>query len=500
MPALITSCLPHLIAAPILLPLHAALLLFLWPRRWRLISLPVAGLTLATTALLLHCTLTQGEIDYALGAWQRPLGVHWRLDAIGALLLLTTSVLMLAVLVAMMRPPASATAAPGPSVQERSYLVPLCLFLWTGLNVLFTAADLFHLYVALELVTLSAVALVAQGGDSRALDAATRYLFAAVFGSLLYLLGLALLYGQYAVLDVGLLGERLQVERLLTDALAITAITLGLLLKAALVPLHFWLPAAHSRAKPGVSALLSGLVVASGGYLLLRLWLGPFQPWLQPPVSTLLGTIGAATMLWGALQALQQRRLKRLVAYSTISQSGLILLALPLALGEGPAFIGAILLMVNHALAKAALFLSAGLLVRHAGHDHLRRLSHARGPLAPVWLAFALAALALIGAPPSLGFAGKWALLQAAVAQHAWVWLALIMLSGLLTLAYLYRVAAPALGPSPSQASPVTSSPMAITWSEYAIILLLAGLAFTLGLLILPLVPALQAVRAGLPT
>ncbi len=492
-----TSCLPHLIAAPILLPLHAALLLFLWPQPWRLISLLVAGLTLVATALLLDCTLTQGGIDYALGAWQRPLGVHWRLDAIGALLLLTTSVLMLAVLVAMMRAPAS---VPGVSTQDQSYLMPLCLFLWTGLSVLFTAADLFQLYVALELVTLSAVALVALGRDSRALDAATRYLFAAVFGSLLYLLGLALLYGQYAVLDVGLLGERMQAEALLTDALAITAITLGLLLKAALVPLHFWLPAAHSRAKPGVSALLSGLVVASGSYLLLRLWLGPFQPWLQPPVSTLLGAIGAATMLWGALQALQQRRLKRVIAYSTVSQSGLILLALPLALGEGSAFVGAILLMVNHALAKAALFLSAGLLVRQAGHDHLSRLGQACGPLAPVWLAFALAALALIGAPPSLGFAGKWALLQAAVAQHAWGWLGLIVLSSLLTLAYLYRVAAPALGPSSSQTCPITDGPTAIAWSEYAIVLLLAGLAFTLGLLILPLVPALEAVGAGLPT
>lgn len=493
-----TSCLPHLIAAPILLPLHAALLLFLWPQHWRLISLPVAGLNLVVTALLLDCTLTQGGIDYALGAWQRPLGVHWRLDAIGALLLLTTSVLMLAVLVATTRVPA--TAAPGASIRGQSYWVLLCLFLWTGLSVLFTAVDLFHLYVALELVTLAAVALVALGGDSRALLAATRYLFAAVFGSLLYLLGLALLYGQYSVLDVGLLGEQMRTERLLTDALAITAITLGLLLKAALVPLHFWLPAAHSRAKPAVSALLSGLVVAAGSYLLLRLWLGPFQPWLQPPVSTLLGAIGAGTMLWGALQALQQRRLKRLIAYSTVSQSGLLLLALPLALDAGPAFVGAILLMVNHALAKAALFLSAGLLVRQAGHDHLTRLGPACGPLAPVWLAFALAALALIGAPPSLGFAGKWALLQAAVAQHAWGWLTLILLSSLLTLAYLYRVAAPALGPSSSRTCPVTQGPTAIAWNEYAVVLLLAGLAFMLGLLILPLVPALEAVGAGLST
>ncbi len=487
-----TSCLPHLIAAPILLPLHAALLLFLWPQSWRLIGLPVAGLTLVSTALLLACTLAQGPVDYALGGWQRPLGVHWRLDAVGALLLLTISALMLAVLVGLTRP-----IAPG---RDRSSVAPLCFFLWSGLSVLFTAADLFQLYVALELVTLSAVALVALGRNPRSLDAAIRYLFAAVFSSVLYLFGLALLYGQYAVLDVGLLGARMQSELLLTDALAITAITLGLLLKAAVVPLHFWLPAAHSRADADVSALLSGAVVAAAIYLLLRLWLGPFQPWLQPPVSTLLGLVGAGAILWGALQALQQRRLKRLIAYSTISQSGLMLLALPLALADGAAFVGAILLMVNHALAKAALFLSAGLLVAQSGHDHLSRLAPARGPVALVWLAFALAALALIGAPPGLGFAGKWILLQAAVAQGAWGWLVLIMLSSVLTLAYLYRVAAPALGPSSSQARlPPGRSHVVISWRQHGLVLLLALLAFSLGLLALPLVPELAAVGAGLP-
>lgn len=433
---MIAATTQHLLLVPVVLPLCGAMLLFLWRSHWRLTGMPAGAITTLASFALLWLTLTEGTLDYALGGWVRPLGIHWRLDVGGALMLVATSLLMLAVF---------GYERPRPDGQHGLYFAPLSLLLWSGLATLFMAGDLFHIYVALELVTLAAVALVALGRASLALDAATRYLFAALFSSLLYLLGVALLYGAHGVLDLGLLARELAGEPALTDMLAATAISLGLLLKAAVVPLHFWLPAAHSRAEPGVSALLSGIVAAAALYLFLRLWLGPFGSWLVAPLPALTGTLGAVGLLWGAHHAMLQPRLKRIIAYSTISQSGLLLLALPLAAEDDRAAAAIFILMFNHALAKAALFLSAGVLVHAGGHDRLQQLPHVRRGVRLAWLAFGLAALALIGAPPSFGFSGKWLLLQVALEHDAWAWLALVLLSSVLTLGYLYRVLAPAL-------------------------------------------------------
>lgn len=478
----------HLILAPVVVPLCAAMALFLWRRHWRLIGVPAAALTFLASLGLLLLTLRTGTIDYALGGWQRPLGIHWRLDVVGALLLVTTSLLMLAVF---------AFEHPGTDSQRSRYLGPLSLLLWSGLAALFSAGDLFHLYVALELVTLAAVALVALGRASLAMDAATRYLFAALFSSLLYLLGVALLYGQHGVLDVGLLAERLPARASIPDMLAVTAISVGLMLKAAVVPLHFWLPSAHSRAEPGVSALLSGIVVGGALYLFVRLWLGPFAPWLQGQVALLLGGVGAIALLWGAHNAMLQPRLKRVIAYSTVSQTGLLIMTLPLAVQDTRAAAACFVLMVNHALAKAALFLSAGVLIRAGGHDRLRHLPVARPGVRLAWLSFGLGGLALIGAPPSFGFTGKWLLLQVAVAEGAWVWLALVLLSSVLTLGYLYRVLEPALA---TRSRVEGSASETVHHSLQALPgFLLALLALLGGWLIWQLPTALIGAGGGLP-
>ncbi len=441
-----------LVVILVTLPLAAATLLFASGRQPRTLTLAAALLlTFAALALGFNVHL-EGVSVHRIGGWAAPLGIHWQVTPSGTVMLLVTALVGLA---GAVYGAGYFLHRPGPEGRMARVFMPLWLFAWGGLNALFVAADLFNLYVALEVMTLASVALVALSARRMALQAAMRYLLAGLFGSMIYLLGVALLYGQYGVLDFDALAAMLDVEDAGSRAGAV-ALTVGLLAKAAIFPLHFWLPGAHGRAEPPVSALLSGLVVAAAFYLLLRLWFGPLAGMLTFGAGTLLGVLGAGALLWGGVLALLQRRLKMLVAYSTVSQFGFAMLVFPLAISGNrePVLAGGTLLLANHALAKAALFLAAGTLVRASGSERIGQLVGFSGRARWAWLAVILASAALIGLPPTLGFSAKWLLLQTAVSQGAWWWLGIMLAGTLLTFAYLGRLLElalldPAPGPSP---------------------------------------------------
>lgn len=427
-----------LVVTLLTLPLAAATLLFASRRSSPGWSLSTAA-TLTLTALALGVKqVLEGDSVHAIGGWAAPLGIQWQVTTSTAVMLLTTALVGLA---GSLYSTGHFLHSAGPEGRLARVFMPLWLFAWGALNALFVAADLFNLYVALEVLSLASVALVALSTDHRALQAAMRYLLAALFGSVLYLLGVALLYGQYGILDLDGLATVLDPADLGGRAGAI-ALTLGLLLKAAVFPLHFWLPAAHGRAEPPVSALLSGLVVAAAFYLLLRLWFGPLAGLLSINVGNLLGTLGAAALLWGGLMALLQRRLKMMVAYSTVSQFGFAMLVFPLAQtgDRGVVMAAGTLLLANHALAKAALFLAAGSLVRASNSGRIGQLVGFSGSARWAWITVILASASLVGLPPSLGFSAKWMLLQVAVAEAAWWWLGVMLAGTLLTFAYLGRL------------------------------------------------------------
>ena len=175
--------------------------------------------------------------------------------------------------------------------------------------------------------------LVALAGKRAALTAALRYLFVSLSASLFYLLGVGLVYGQCATVDLPSLAAKAQPGPTLWVALAL--MTGGLIAKAALFPMHFWLPPAHANAPAPVSALLSALVVKGSFYILLRLWFEAFPALLTPAVAQLFGLLGAAAILWGSVNALFQSRLKLLIAYSTVAQLGYLFLLFPLAAAHG---------------------------------------------------------------------------------------------------------------------------------------------------------------------
>ncbi|WP_299311816.1 proton-conducting transporter membrane subunit [uncultured Halomonas sp.] len=473
----------------VVLPLALAMSAFLGalPLRYQ-VTTALGGLTL--TGAGLAATLETLDSELWLGGWAPPLGIAWGFDAPAAALIAMVGLLMAL---------ASLTLAAESSHREDRYLWTLWWLLWAALNALLLSRDLFNLYVTLELLALAAVGLVSRSRDDPFHVAALRYLMASLLASLLYLLGVALLYGQTGRLDLALLAEVLEDGP--AARLGALAITLGLMIKAAMVPLHGWLPAAHSRASAPVSALLSGAVVAAALMVLWRLWLGPFDTLGSLMRGTLAG-LGAVALVWGGLQALLQSRLKLVIAWSTLSQSGYALM-LPALAGsdawQGLAAQGALWLLVAHGLAKGGLFLAAGAIAHRQGHDRLAGLtgSARRQPLA--WGVIAIGGLSLVGIPPGGGFVGKWWLLRAALEAELWL-LAGVMLTGtLLTAAWLWRIASLALAPAERSATRLEGgrhAPGVLPALALTALAWLAGLAALLsaaGLALAP--PSLDATR-----
>jgi len=447
------------------------------------IALVTAGGIVVSFVGLTRQLALHGPVRYAMGGWRAPLGIELYADGLSAVMLLMATIVGLGITLYSRGYFSGQHRDSAPIKTESAHAQeafwPLWLFAWGALNALFLTGDIFNLYVTLELLTLCGVALIGLSRRRTASIAAFQYLLAALVGSLFYLLGVALIYSEYATLDCMSLSRI--VEPTAASAWAMALMTLGLILKSALFPLHFWLPPAHGNAPAPVSSLLSALVVKASFYFTLRLWFTVFSNVSTPAAGSLLAVLGAAAVLYGSLQALRQRRLKMLVAYSTVAQVGYLFLGFAL-IGQpaiaAQAASGVVYYALSHASAKAAMFFAAGAVMRFAGHDHLDQL-HGIGQHVPISIfAFGLAGMSLMGLPPSGGFVGKWLLLRAAIDAGQWWVVAVILTGGLLAAAYIFPLLnrSFAKAAEPFEKHPV---PRVMEWMS----LVLALVAVTLGLI-----------------
>jgi multicomponent Na+:H+ antiporter subunit D len=377
--------------------------------------------------------------------------VALRADGLSVVMIAITAVVICAVGVfayADFRTPAGSVEARAPF----AFWI-LLLAIWAALNTVFLSGDLFTLYVALELLTFAAVPLVCLDGRPATFQAALRYLLFALLGSVLYLVGTTLLYGTYGTLDIALLSRRVHAEPATLVAAAL--MTVGLLAKTALFPLHLWLPPAHAGAPAAGSAVLSALVVKGSFFILVRLWFDVMPGVVSQAAAQLLAALGAAAIVFGSVVALRQERLKLLIAYSTLAQIGYLFLMFPLGFSaesarfeSGGALTGGLLQVISHATAKAAMFMSAGLIYATLGHDRITGLGGIGRALPMSVFAFALGGLALIGLPPSGTYLAKELLLRAATETEQWWWAVVIQTGGIFTSSYLFLVLAHALAPA----------------------------------------------------
>jgi multicomponent Na+:H+ antiporter subunit D len=270
----------------------------------------------------------------------------------------------------------------------------------------------------LELLGLSAAALGALSGTREAAEANLRYLLVGLLGSMTYLLGVALLYTAY-----GSAGSRSWWPRRMTPGpVAWAALALmigGLLLKAALFPMHFWLPPAHASAPAPVSAALSALVVKAAVYLVLRLWVELFDGIATlPAAGLLLGLLGTSARCSGApgvrcgpSGSSCSRPIRPWPRSAICFIFFPLLTAIPPGAERERLLTALVLLALTHGFAKAGFFLAAGLVQKSTGHDRIRELGGAAQSLPAATLTMGLAGVALIGLPPSGTFFGKWVLL-----------------------------------------------------------------------------------------
>jgi multicomponent Na+:H+ antiporter subunit D len=310
----------------------------------------------------------------------------------------------------------------------------LYLVMIAGMNGLILATDLFSVYVFLEVAAVASYALVAYGLGHDELEAAFKYLMLSVVASAFLVAAIAVVFGMTGSLDFAAVAAGLQ-ELGGGPLLGIAAafFLLGFGLKAALVPFHAWLPDAHPSAPAPISAVLSGLLIkVSGVYALARIFLNVIG--LTPALSTVLMGLGAVSMVAAAFLALGQKDMKRMLAYSSISQVGLVVLGIGIGTPLGIA--GGLFHLFNHALAKGLLFLTSGSVQQATGTRDLE----AMGGLAkrmPVTAATNLVgSLSIAGVPPLSGFWSKLIIIVALVQAGHTTLAVITVLASVLTLWY----------------------------------------------------------------
>jgi multicomponent Na+:H+ antiporter subunit D len=427
----------HLPVLIVVIPLSAALLVplaaFLSAGLARVLTLmALIAVSLCSGTALSH-VLAQGNWHYKLGGWAPPWGIEYVIDPLsGGMATLIACIAVLVVVYA--GPPLS-----GWSSGRSGVFYSLFLLLVTGLLGIVVTGDMFNLYVFFEISSLSAYALLASGGI-RATVATFRYLIVGTIAATFYLLGTGYLYALTGTLNMADLTSRLPgIVDSSVFVVAVAFIVVGLGIKAALFPLHGWLPDAYTYAPAPAIGFISAVMAKVSAYALFRvLYFVLRTEGAAGQALTLLGWASAIAVLAGSVLAIAQRDIRRMLAYSSVSQMGYITLGL--ALANPAAIIGALLHVLNHAIMKGCLFLIAGGIQWRHGVCHLEDFIGMSRRMPLTMASFVIAALSMIGLPPTAGFFSKWYLITGAVEAHAWFFVAALVLSSLLTAVYFFRV------------------------------------------------------------
>jgi multicomponent Na+:H+ antiporter subunit D len=381
--------------------------------------------------------LRYGPLHYYLGGWEPPWGIEFSIDHLNAfMVVLVTSLSFLVVIYAK-------RSVEKELLGKEIPFYSLFLLLFTGLLGIVSTGDMFNLYVFLEIASLSCYALIAVGKD-RALVASFRYVVMGTIGACFYLLGVGYLYITTGSLNMGDLAVLL--PPLYGNAVVQTAfvfILIGLGIKVALFPLHTWQPDAYTYAPSVVSVMISTAMAKTSIYALIRIIFSVFTLNFITgflPIFDILCWLSAIAMIFGSIYAIMQSKLKKMLAYSSIANVGYIILGIGLSVSTTMGLTPALMHVLNHALIKGCMFMVAGAFIYKAGLWDINNFVGLGRKMPYTCLAFILAALAMIGMPPSVGFISKWYLILAALDSGKYLLVAVIFFSTLLMIVYVWQV------------------------------------------------------------
>ncbi len=429
-----------LILTPLALALIAALGDRAGPRFRRALAVCGACAVAALTLTVVWAVRRHGALHTMLGGWAAPWGIGLRVDDFNAIFILILGVGLAAGMVFL--------------AGARAFVkgeAPLIFLLAAAGNGILAAADLFNLFVFVELASVCSAALIALKRQRDNTAAGFQYLVYGALSGMIFLVAVLLIYGATGHLSMAHIAAHIHrmPPRLYGAALAGIIVAFGV--KIGLIPLHFWQARAYAAAGSSMAALMSGVMMKIYLCALLRVLWHPLA--IRQHSAALTGTLlalGAINVLGGHLMALAQRDLKRLLAFSSVAHVGYILMGI--GAGSELGLVAGLYHVVNHVLMKTALFWSGRAFILHAGSADERRF---RGVASAAPLAFAIffvAALTIVGAPPTGGFASKWLIALAVYARHGLWPVVVIALGTLISLTYYGRVFRYALIPSADNA------------------------------------------------
>lgn len=390
----------------------------------------LATLILAILPFILILTLgKEGVFVYTIGKWFPPQGINLVLDGLSRLILIIINVVAFLAIIYSVSYMKRFTA--------KSRYYSLFMLMLVGMNGVVLTGDFFNLFVFAEIAAISSYALVAFGVEAEELEASFKYMVMGSIATTLILFSIGLLYGLTGSLNMADVGRIIQGKSNTLLSFSMVLFLTGFGLKAAIIPFHAWLPDAHPSAPAPISAMLSGVLIkALGVYAIMRIFFNVFGVSLQ--LFWVFMILGVLSAIGGGLLALRQDDLKRLLAYSSISQIGYIMLGL--GCGNYWGILGALFHLLNHASFKSLLFLNSGAVEYSLGTRKLEKMGGLSKVMPVTGATSTIGSLSISGIPPFNGFWSKLFIIIGLVQAKHFSLAVLAILASVLTLAYYLRM------------------------------------------------------------
>lgn len=424
----------------IIVPLISAILCLLLGLIRRGLCYPfvvaVLGISVILSFDVMGTVLNEGVIRYRLGGWEPPWGIEYMIDHLNAFIAIIIASITFVVAIFSRKSIEHELAK-----EKIIYFYTIYLLLFTGLMGIVVTGDVFNIYVFLEIASLAGYALIAIGRD-RAVLASFEYVVLGTVGACFYLLGVGYLYSVTGSLNLIDLTQRLpELYHSKVILIAFAFFMVGLALKIALFPLHVWLPDAYTYAPSTVSAMVAATMTKVGAYVMMRIMFTLFEPYFSIqllPVTTILGWVAAAAMIFGCIQALAQTDFKRVLCYILIAEVGYIVLGI--SVGNRAGFTGAVLHILNDAVMMACLFMIAGAIYYKTGMRHIYEFANLHKKMPVTVTCLIIAAISVVGVPPTCGFFSKWYLVLGAIDAQQWFFAFLLLASSLMVAIVFFKM------------------------------------------------------------